>query len=61
MIAGTESEYGLYVLTVDGESVDESQQQWWCITNNGEELTTGVDDTIISDGEQYRSTFTTGW
>ena len=35
LIEGTESEYGLYVLTVDGETVDEAQQQWWCF-NDGE-------------------------
>lgn len=29
LIEGTESEYGLYVLTVDGETADESEQQWW--------------------------------
>ena len=29
LIEGTESEYGLYVLTVDGETADESKQEWW--------------------------------
>ena len=24
-----QGEYGLYVLTVDGETADESEQQWW--------------------------------
>ena len=61
LIEGTESEYGLYVLTVDGETADESQQQWWCITKDGEDLMTGVDDTVISDGEKYEFTLTTGW
>ena len=61
LIEGTESEYGLYVLTVDGETADESQQQWWCITKGGEDLMTGVDDTVISDGEKYEFTLTTGW
>lgn len=61
IIAGDESEYGLFVKTVDGETVDESLQQWWCITKGGGELTTGVDDTVIADGEQYEFTLTTGW
>lgn len=61
LIAGDESEYGLYVKTVDGETADESIQQWWCITKGGEMLMTGVDDTMIADGEAYEFTLTTGW
>lgn len=61
LIAGDESEYGLYVKTVDGETADESVQQWWCITKGGEMLMTGVDDTMIADGEAYEFTLTTGW
>lgn len=61
LVAGTESEYGLYVLTVDGETADEAQEQWWCITRGGEMLMTGVDDTPIADGEKYEFTLTTGW
>lgn len=61
LIAGTESEYGLYVLTVDGETADETLQQWWCFTKGGEMLMTGVDTTMIADGESYEITLTTGW
>lgn len=61
LVQGEENEYGLFVLTVDGETVDEEQQQWWCITKDGEMLPTGVDDTMIADGESYELTLTTGW
>lgn len=61
LISGTESEYGLYILTVDGETADESLQQWWCITKDGEMLETGADSTMIADGEHYEFTLTTGW
>ena len=61
LIEGTEGDWGLYVLTVDGETVDEALQQWWCLTKDGEMSMTGVDDTIISDGDRYEFTFTTGW
>ena len=61
LIAGQEGEYGLYVLTVDGETADESVQQWWCITKSGAEHYYGVDETMISDGEQYEFTLKTGW
>ena len=61
LIEGTESEYGLYVTTVDGEAADEAQQQWWCFSKDGEDLMTGVDDTMIADGEHYEITLKTGW
>ena len=61
LIAGREGEYGLYVLTVDGETADESIQQWWCITKGGAEHFYSVDETMIRDGEQYEFTLKTGW
>ena len=61
LIEGTESEYGLYVTKVDSEEADEAQQQWWCFSKDGEDLVTGVDDTMIADGEHYEITFKTGW
>lgn len=62
LIAGTESEYGLYVLTVDGETADESIQQWWCFNDGeGNMLMTGVDSTMIADGEAYEIVLNTGW
>ena len=61
LIVGRDGEYGLYVLTVDGETADESIQQWWCITKEGKEHFYGVDDTMILDGEQYEFTLKTGW
>ena len=61
LIAGSESDYGLYVETVDGETADMNNQEWWCFTKGGEMLMTGVDDTMIADGEHYEATFTVGW
>lgn len=61
LIAGTESEFGLYVLTVNGVTADEAQQQWWCFTKGGEQLNTGVDSTPIADGDAFEITLTTGW
>ena len=61
LIEGDNSSYGLYVTTVDGERADESKREWWCFTKDGEMLMTGVDDTMIQDGEHYEITFTAGW
>ena len=61
LVQGEESQYGLFIQTVDGETADDAQQQWWCITQGGEQLTTGADDTVIADGDRYELTLTTGW
>ena len=61
LIAGEESTYGLMVFTVDGETADWNRDQsWWCLTKSGEWLDTGVDDTVIADGEHYEFTYTIG-
>lgn len=61
LIAGTESDWGLYVLTVDGETADEANQEWWCFTMGGEWLMTGVDTTPIADGDTYEIALMVGY
>lgn len=61
LIEGTESDYGLFVLTVDGETVDDTNQEWWCFTQSGETVMTGVDMTPIEDGDQFEITLTVGY
>ncbi len=61
LIEGSESDYGMFVTGVDGETADDAQQQWWCFTKGGEMLMTGVDTTPIADGEHYEITLTVGW
>lgn len=62
LVEGDESEYGLFIKTVDGETADDANQEWWCINGaDGEMLPTGVDDTAISDGDTYEFVLTVGW
>ena len=61
LIAGEESQYGLFVKTVNGITVDDSKQQWWCFTKGGAEIFTGVDDTPIADGDKFEITLKTGY
>lgn len=61
LIVGEDGPYGIYIMTVDGESVDESAQQWWCITKGGQQHNQGADETVIADGERYELTFKEGW
>ena len=61
LIAGEESEYGLFVTTVNGITADDANQEWWCFTKGGESLNTGVDSTPIADGDAFEITLTVGY
>ena len=61
LIAGEESQYGLFVKTVNGVTIDDAKQQWWCFTKGGADLFTGVDTTPIADGDKFESTLKTGY
>lgn len=58
---GEEGPYGLFITTVDGETADEANQEWWCITKEGEKLNTAADTTLLSDGDHYELTLTVGY
>lgn len=56
LIQGEDSQFGLYVKTVDGETVD--GQSWWALSINGEFAQTGVDTTPVRDGDVFTWTYT---
>lgn len=54
LIAGEESEYGLYVKTVNGVTADyDTDGKYWAFYINDEYAQTGVDATEIKEGEAY--------
>ena len=54
VIAGDTSEYGLYVKTVSGITLDYDADGYWWQFNIGEDMAqTAVDQTPIKDGEVY--------
>jgi len=61
LIAGDESQYGLFVKTVNGVTINEANQEWWCFTKGGEALFSGVDTTPIADGDKFEITLTVGY
>ncbi len=61
IIAGEESDFGLFVKTVDGYTVDDANQEWWSFTKGGEYLETGVETTPIADGDNFEITLTIGY
>ncbi len=61
VVEDNQSTYGLYILTADGETVDEANEEWWCITRGGEQVMTGADEVAIADGDAFELTFTVGY
>ena len=61
IVEDNQTEFGLYILTADGETADEAQEEWWCITKDGQMLMTGASETPVADGENYELTLTVGY
>lgn len=61
VVEDDQGDYGLYILTADGETADEGKQEWWCVTKGGETVMLGADQQPIADGEHYELTFTVGY
>ena len=61
LIDGTPSEYGLYVTTVNGETLDwDTDGMYWAFYENGEYASTGVDSTAVVEGATYAMVATAG-
>lgn len=59
LIAGDESEYGLYVKQVNGITADyDVDQSYWAFNIDGEYAMTGVDTTPIEEGVSYQLVYT---
>lgn len=58
LISGTESAYGLFVDTVDGETA--ANGDWWYLLYNGEEAPSGVDTLPVQDGDAFAWEYTVG-
>ena len=54
LIAGEDSQYGLYVKTVNGILADyDVDGTYWAFYENGEYAMSGVDTTAITEGQNY--------
>lgn len=50
-----------YFVTLDGETADGSNEEWWGYTKSGEYVNYGVTQCAISDGDHYEFTLNVGW
>lgn len=59
LVAGDESQYGLYVKVVNGITADyDVDQSYWAFCKNGEMMMVGVSSAEIADGEHYELVYT---
>ncbi len=59
LIAGERGSYGLYVKTVNGITADyDVDRSYWSFYKSGEYLMSGVDTTVITDGDHYEIVYT---
>lgn len=61
LVEGEEGPYGLFIKTVDGETADDANQEWWCLTKEGGQVNTSADQAPIADGDKYELTLTVGY
>ena len=61
LVEGTEGEFGMFITSVDGETADDTKEQWWCITKEGGQVNTSADQTPIADGDKYELTLMIGY
>ena len=61
LIAGEDSEFGLTVITVDGEdAVWDTDSAYWALYIGEEYATTGVSATPVNNGDSFKLVYTLG-
>ena len=61
LVEGEEGDFGLFITSVDGEEANSANEEWWCLTIDGESSMTSADQTVIEDGDHFELTLTVGY
>ena len=61
LILGKKGQYGIFITTVNNIEADSQNEEWWCLTKDGQSVMTGVDTTPISDGDKFELTLKKGY
>lgn len=56
-----ESNMGRFLTGVKDINADESKQEWWKVTVNGEDAQKGIDDIKLNDGDKITLTLNVGY
>ena len=59
LVEGEVSEYGMDITQVDGEqAVFETDNAYWALYENGEYASTGADQTVLDNGDEFSLVYT---
>lgn len=59
IVEDNQTEFGLYILVVDGERADYNEDgAYWSLLQNGEATTTGASETPVQDGDVFSLVYT---
>lgn len=59
LVQGEQSEYGLFIKTVNGITADyDTDGAYWSINQNGEYMMSGANETKIKDGDSFELVYT---
>lgn len=59
LVEGDESEFGLYVKSVDGERADyDKDGAYWGFFQNGQYMMSGIDTTYVKEGDSFEIRYT---
>lgn len=61
IIAGSDSDFGMWVTTVNGIVANDANQEWWKLYGGATMSNYGVDTQKIVDGGKYTFVLTVGW
>lgn len=50
-----------YITGVDGRTADNDKQEWWGISQDGEDTPVGAAEVVLHDGDHYELTLREGW
>lgn len=56
-----ESQYGRFLISVDGYKADDTKQEWWKVLENGQISQFGIDELQIQDNGLYTLQFCVGY
>lgn len=62
IVEDNQTEYGLYILTADGEYADyNADGGWWAVYEGDTQSNYGASELPIKDGGTYKLVYTIGW
>lgn len=56
-----ESQYGRFLISVDGYKADDTKQEWWKVLENDQMTQVGIDELQIQDNGSYTLQFCVGY